>query len=192
MAHVKPNDFCICGVRFENCIGHRGNIGREYAWQWVSDDQLRAECERRFPSGFGVVHEVTLRERDEYKAAADRLVKERNELQRQYECCHEFGLKLLGIMDRNGMPAGVDTLLWLESRLGKAKGWDAQTDAQMTRDRDEWRRRAEAAETELAKWQNPKLERIAHRVRESGPGIAAQRPDHSVAWLDEELLCADE
>jgi hypothetical protein len=32
---------------------------------------LRAECLRRFPRGFGVVHEVTLRELDETKAERD-------------------------------------------------------------------------------------------------------------------------
>lgn len=36
-----------------------------------SDEELRAECERRFPKGFGVVHEVTLRERDEWKRRAE-------------------------------------------------------------------------------------------------------------------------
>lgn len=84
----------------------------------------------------------------------------------------------------------------------------------------EWRRRAEAAEGALAdiprrnaedmlaKVENIKglagwlpdetvpgiifgTDRTPERIRERGPGIDAQRPDNSIAWLDEELLCED-
>lgn len=69
-------------------------------------------------------------------------------------------------------------------------------------ERDEWKRRAEEAEAENveiarqhmlwlengASMMTPTVGRV---LRESGPGIAAARPDNSIAHLDEDLLADD-
>lgn len=142
----------------------RGMVRR--GLEHATDDQLRAECERRkldfadyeYNAECGCGYYETFDTAAQRDAADD---------QHQAVC-----------------PSGVETL---------------------ARERDEWKRRAEAAEGEVAKWREAKLQRIASGierismgVRESGPGIGSHPPDihkpepdhsHYVDPLD--LLCED-
>lgn len=71
-------------------------------------------------------------------------------------------------------------------------------------DRDEWKRMAERAEKDLVAALDDRAELVAELEQrkkgkrsllrdfcESGTGIRRLRPDNSVAWLDEDLLCED-
>jgi len=101
---------------------------------WFSDDELRAECERRFA---GPVNEYTRLADEHHKTTAER---------------------------------------------------------------DEWKRRAEAAEAKASEvqrvadfWADKSIAIQRDREREHGPGLAAldTRPDNSIAHLPEDLLCED-
>lgn len=63
-------------------------------------------------------------------------------------------------------------------------------EANLIDERDEWKRRAEAAEEKMGDYYG-EMTKVRNVVRESGPGIATAKPDNSVAWLDEDLLCED-
>lgn len=130
----------------------------------------------------------------------DNVTKLRDEWKRRYEHRAGWCEAMDAVMRRFGMPEAVYAPKWLEGEL------------------DEWKRRAEAAEALVADehdegcnrslgctcsrgpagWKTRALEaeasalKMARRIfTERGPGIDS-RPDNSVAWLDEELLCADE
>jgi hypothetical protein len=133
----------------------------EYMQKFVSDDQLRAECERRFGNEYGA--------RDE---RWDGLVK-----------------KAQAETERVAKRAAIASAAVIERE-----------------ERDEWKRRAEVAEAKVENYERGVRECLELRAQiqadmklastvtfttESGPGIAAMRPDTSVAFLDEDLLCDD-
>lgn len=88
----------------------------------LTDEQLRAECLRRFPQGFGQVHETTLLERAQLKAD------------------YEGACRLVAEMHA----AAVGGRVGDGPRLGVLE--DVQA---LARERDEWKRRAQVAEGKL-------------------------------------------
>lgn len=69
--------------------------------------------------------------------------------------------------------------------------------AEANRQREHWKTVAESAAAErdalkadLDAWKSGKRS-LLRDFFERGPGIAATKPDNSVAWLDEDLLCDD-
>lgn len=79
-----------------------------------------------------------------------------------------------------------------ERRFGPdyVNGLPRVREANLVDERDEWKRRAEAAEAKMGDYYG-EMTKVRNVVRESGPGIATAKPDNSVAWLDEDLLCED-
>lgn len=132
MAHVRATDFCICGDRFAECRLHRSHIGIEYAWQWVSDDQLRAECDRRkLISGDMAIVDLV-------RASDEGLRAECTRRHIGFDTIAQYAndphLKLREEAAHWKNCAGI-----AERHLAEA-----------ARERDEWKRRAEAAEAEIA------------------------------------------
>lgn len=127
-------------------------------------------------------------------------------------------LKSVGVRDMHGIvpcPAGALTDDQLRAECERRKmsvsgpGATEETWNSVRAERDDWKRRAEAAEAcvgersrimpadpdpavrdyfkSLAKKYSAELAALTER----GPGIAATKPDNGVAWLDEDLLCED-
>jgi hypothetical protein len=76
----------------------------------ATDDQLRAECERRFPRGFGVVHEVTLRECDEWKRIANHYQAEAERLSALLAAAPGIAAKTVTSRDGEDWPDPLDLL----------------------------------------------------------------------------------
>lgn len=158
-----------------------------------TDDQLRAECERRgelvlmepLERDLRAANRAAHADCDAALSEVKRITAERDEWRRRAEM-YQSRMDMLEMKLGEAQDGGIaDDVL----RAEYVRRFGPESDAY-----GEMRSRALAEERHPrtdASFDYGSFYRALMRSAESGPGLAAKKPDNSIAWLDEDLLCED-